>query len=126
MCSVGGMRKRADGELEIEILKVLWDANEPLATSDVQERLHSDLAYTSVATVLSRLVDKRLVLRRPKGRSYVYESAISHDEWYANRMLAVLRETSNHRTLLAGFVGKLSSRDRQALRSLLEDGKGKL
>ena len=37
--------------------------------------------------------------------------------------MALLHETSNHQMLLAGFVSKLSSKDRLALQSLLSEEK---
>lgn len=117
------MSKRADGELELEVLHILWGSEQPLHIGEVQELLKSDLAYTSVATVLARLTTKELVQRKPLGRSYVYEPAISYNDWCAGKMMAVLHETSNHRMLLAGFVSKLSSKDRLALQSLLSEDK---
>ena len=117
------MSKRADGELELEVLHILWGSQQPLHIGEVQELLESNLAYTSVATVLARLTTKELVQRKPFGRSYVYEPAISHDDWYSGTMMALLHETSNHRMLLAGFVSKLSSKDRLALQSLLSEEK---
>lgn len=115
------MGRRADGELELEVLRVLWDAVHPLHTAEIQDLLRAELAYTSVATVLSRLVAKKLVRRAPTGRSFVYSATVTRDDWYAGRMLSVLRETSTHRSLLAGFVDKLSARDRAVLKRLLDD-----
>lgn len=117
------MSKRADGELELEVLHILWGSEQPLHIGEVQELLEGNLAYTSVATVLARLTTKELVQRKALGRSFVYEPAVSHDDWYAGKMMALLHETSNHRTLLAGFVSKLSSKDRLALQSLLAEEK---
>jgi predicted transcriptional regulator len=34
-------------------------------------------------------------------------------------MLKLLKETPDHQTLLAGFVSKLSKKDREALRAML-------
>lgn len=116
------MSRKGDGELELEVLHVLWDASESLQPAEVQQRLTANLAYTSVATVLTRLTAKGLVSRQLMGRHFVYEATLTHDEWYAGRMMAILRDTSNHSSLLAGFVSKLSSRDRDALRSLLSEG----
>lgn len=119
------MSKRADGELESEVLHILWGSEQPLHIVEVQELLENNLAYTSVATVLARLTAKELVQRKPLGRSYVYEPAVSHHDWYAGKMMALLHETSNHQMLLAGFVSKLSSKDRMALQSLLSEEKQK-
>lgn len=116
------MGKKGDGELELEVLRILWAAVEPMQPAEVQHRLTSTLAYTSVATILTRLATKGLVTRQPMGRLFVYEAALSQDEWHAGRMMAIVRDTTNHSSLLAGFVSKLSSKDRAALRSILSDG----
>jgi len=117
--------RRADGELEREILSVLWTEDQPLQATQVREKLDLDLAYTSVATVLTRMWEKGWVSREPSGRAFVYCPTMSRADWYAEKMLAVLDQSPNQRALLAGFVGKLSKRDRQALKKLLtEDGPG--
>ena len=71
------MGKKGDGELELEVLRILWAAGKPLQPAEVQQRLKSTLAYTSVATVLTRLATKGLATRQPMGRFFVYEAALS-------------------------------------------------
>ena len=118
------MSRRADGELERAVLEILWNAEESLQPAGVRESLGSQLAYTSVATVLTRLWEKGWVARLPSGRAFSYHASISREDWYADQMLAVLGDAPNQRALLAGFVGKLSRRDRDALRQMLtENGK---
>jgi len=92
-----------------------------MTTSDVGARLSSRLAYTSVATVLSRLIDKGFVVRSRTGRPYRFSAATTRDEWNSARMAQVLGESPDHRAVLANFVGRLSKRDVEALRRLLED-----
>lgn len=116
------MARRADGELELEVLLVLWNAANPLTAAEVRVELSNALAYTSVATVLTRLCEKGVVKRRSYGRAFRYQPTISREDWYARRMTAILSEAPNHRALLAGFVGKLSKRDLAELRKLLDDG----
>ena len=116
------MVKRADGTLELEIMQILWDSPTPISPSQVREQLSGNLAYTSVTTVLMRLCDKKQLGRSIVGRSYVYSPKISREEWYSRRMNAILNEATNHRELLAGFVGKLSKRDRKDLHQILGQG----
>ena len=118
------MRKKGDGELELEVLRILWAADDALQPAEVQERLAEHLAYTSVATVLTRLTAKGLVVRQPIGRSFAYKATTSQEDWNAGRMLKLLKETPDHQTLLAGFVSKLSKKDREALRAMLLEGNG--
>ena len=67
----GGSR-RAAGELENAVLGVLHAAGVPLSPGTVWERLHADLAYTTVVTILSRLHAKGVLERARAGRAYLY------------------------------------------------------
>ena len=120
---VNVMVKRADGSLELEIMQILWSRQSPMSPNEVREHLSGNLAYTSVATVLTRLCEKNQVKRSIAGRNYVYVASILREDWYSNRMSAILNETKNHRELLAGFVGKLSKRDRKDLQRILGEEK---
>ena len=53
-------------------MRVLWARDEPMSPAEVLEGLDSDLAYTSLATVLNRLCEKGLVSRRRSGRKFLY------------------------------------------------------
>jgi predicted transcriptional regulator len=66
--------------LELECLKALWMLGEA-SVKDVREALASDrnLAYTTVMTVLERLVRRRCVERRKVGRSFVYSALLTRD-----------------------------------------------
>ena len=74
-------RGRANGvltPLELQIMQVLWTAG-PSPVSAVQERLGSDLAYTTVQTMLNVLLRKKKVRRTQVGRAFTYEAAVSRD-----------------------------------------------
>lgn len=65
------------GPLEMRVLGLLGEG-EPAPVQALQERLRaagSDLAYTTVMTVLVRLCDKGLVVRSKDGRRFVYSAA---------------------------------------------------
>ena len=117
------MARRPDGALEHDVLEVLWLADGPLLPADVRERLGERLAYTSVATVLSRLFAKGLIERRPVGRAFVYWPVIDESQLAAQRIDDLLDGASDRSKVLARFVGGLSSRDARLLRQLL-DGDG--
>lgn len=115
------MAKRPDGALEHDIMKVLWAADRPLQPGDVKELLDIDLAYTSVATVLTRLHAKGLVDRAEVGRAFAYSPVVAESELTARRIGEVLASTTDRSAALAGFVRSLSKRDAKALRALLDD-----
>ena len=71
-------------ELELQILKVLWDA-EPMTVREVRGVLASggrDLAHTTVITMLSTMVDKCQIekLEPLQGKAFRFSPLIQRDE----------------------------------------------
>lgn len=66
--------------LELDCLRILWTLQEA-NVKGVRDALASrrDLAYTTVMTVLERLVRKGGVTRRKVGRSFLYAPALSRE-----------------------------------------------
>lgn len=99
---------RRVGDLESEILEVLWSARAWLSGREVQERLGDESrAYTTVMTVLGRLVDKALVERVEEGKGHVYRAAGDPDELTAQAIRSLLSATAHPRVALAHFVDEL-------------------
>ena len=61
------------GELQLHIMQALWDKGEA-TVADVLQALsdHSELAYTTVATMLRRMEARGLVTHRAEGRTFIY------------------------------------------------------
>lgn len=74
-------RKRDFGELQLAILRVLWERGEA-SVQDVREALAPDRepAVSTVATVLSRLEDQGAVSHREEGRRFVYRPELDREE----------------------------------------------
>jgi predicted transcriptional regulator len=68
-------------ELQLAILRVIWDRGEP-TVQDIWEALHAErgLAQTTVATMLSRLERRGVVTRRGQSRPYHYRAAVTEQE----------------------------------------------
>jgi len=99
---------RRVGELENEILEVLWSAGTWLTGREVLERLGDESrAYTTVMTVLGRLVDKALVERVEEGKTHRYRAAGDPDELTAQAIRALLSATAHPRVALARFIEHL-------------------
>ncbi|SFB39655.1 Predicted transcriptional regulator [Nocardioides alpinus] len=117
------------GELEQAVLEALWDldagSGERSGASgrEVHERLSGrDLAYTTVMTVLDRLVAKDVVVRERDGRAYRYAPRQSRAAMTAGLMHEALGETGSDRDqALVSFVGEASAEDLAALRRALAD-----
>jgi predicted transcriptional regulator len=111
------MTRRADGALETDVLRALWNIDQPASPSDVIE----DLAYTSIATILGRLCDKGLATRKRSGRAYRYEAASSEADLTAQRLRTILDAASDRQSALAGFAQALDPADAAQLFAILND-----
>jgi predicted transcriptional regulator len=113
------------GELEAQVLNILWAGNGPLTPRDVHDQLAGDrdLAYTTVTTILVRLADKGLVSREKSGRAFAYSPTVTEEQRTAARMAELLDATADPQLALTQFVSRLSTKQRAGLRGLL-GGKG--
>src|ERR1035441_1116904 len=68
------------GDLQLRIMKVLWASGEA-TVADVLKGLgaESDLAYTTVATMLRKMEARQLVRHRMDERSFVYRAAVAEE-----------------------------------------------
>ncbi|NLU67820.1 BlaI/MecI/CopY family transcriptional regulator [Streptomyces sp. HNM0574] len=114
-------RRRGQGELESQVLSVLGTAPEPVSAAWVQQRLGGDLAYTTVITILSRLLAKQAVTRTRVGRSYVWSPTADQAGLAALRMRRVLDSEKDRDAVLASFVSSLSPDDERLMRDLLRE-----
>lgn len=113
------MTRRGRGELEAEILALLWTADGPMTAVDVRRALGGELAYTTVVTILSRLYEKRVLRRERSGRAFAYQPVADEPGLAARRMRQVLDGEAERDTVLARFVSELSTDDEVVLRRLL-------
>jgi len=111
--------KRQRGELERQVLEVLWDHGGWLTPSEVGGRLDPELAYTTVVTVLRRLYAKDLVDRQQDGRAHAYRPVQTRDEHAAAAMSELLAATRDPATALNYFVDQLDEDNRRQLVRLL-------
>lgn len=116
-------RGSALGPLESEVMDVLWQSREAMPVRAVLAELNrarsSPLAYTTVMTVLSRLAERGVVLRRAAGRGYVYEAALGSPAEIAVRQL--LDDYGD--AALASFVDQVGGDEelRSRLRRLVDE-----
>ncbi|MCK4178227.1 BlaI/MecI/CopY family transcriptional regulator [Aciditerrimonas ferrireducens] len=96
------------GSLEDAVLEVLWGAEEPLSGRELLARLPGRRrAYTTVMTVLGRLVDKGLVERIPDGRSFRYQTLGDPEELTAAAIARLLSSAQDPGAVLAHLVDDL-------------------
>jgi predicted transcriptional regulator len=112
-----GKGREVLGPLEAEVMEIIWASDGAVSVRAMLERLNhgrrQELAYTTVMTVMSRLVEKDVLSRRREGRGYVYEASVSDAAEIAVR--GVVREFGD--AALAHFVDEAKA-DPKVLRRL--------
>ena len=66
------------GELEAEVMEILW-SNGPMTVKRALYHVSKSrkAAYTTVMTVLNRMAEKNIVKRTKEGHSYLYEPVLA-------------------------------------------------
>ncbi|KOT30804.1 CopY family transcriptional regulator [Streptomyces caelestis] len=105
--------------MEALVLAALREADGPATAGWVQDRLGGDLAYTTVITILTRLLAKGAVTRERAGRSFAWTPASDQAGLAAHKMRRVLDSESDREAVLASFVTGLGPDDERLLRELL-------
>lgn len=91
------------GELELEIMRVVWERH-PVTVREVLEALTArrPRAYTTVMTVMGRLVAKGLLAAEKQGKSYHYRPVATPAEFESHAAGQVVQ------SLLADFGSDLA------------------
>ena len=124
------MTVRQLGQLEAAVMARLWDWGRPVAVREVLDDLAKErrLAYTTVMTVLDNLHGKGLVSRSKDGRAFMYVPVLTREEHTAGLLQEVLSNSVDPGAALMHFVGTMSDREVDELRSALDerhDGSGR-
>lgn len=91
-----------------------------MTPAEVLAALDTDLAYTTVMTIQTRLLEKGLVERERRGRAYAYRPTVTEAELRARRMGEALAAAKDREAVLGRFVDTLSPREAKALRRVLD------
>ena len=114
------MVRRPQGSLESDVLTVMWANDDAMTPAEVLAALGTDLAYTTVMTIQTRLLEKGLVERERRGRAYAYRPTVTEAELRASRMSDALAAAKDRDAVLGRFVDTLSASEAAALRGILE------
>lgn len=118
---MAGERTRERGELEGEIMRILWDASEPVSARDIQDVFTGHIpAYTTLMTALDRLQKKGDVVRSGDSpRKIRFHAARSGDEHVGLSMMTALDGAGDRQAALLQFAGNLEEEDLDLLRGAL-------
>jgi predicted transcriptional regulator len=103
------------GDLQQRVMQVLWrrgDATVEEVRTDLPDAYRG--AYTTVQTVLNRLVDRGLLARERRGKSFVYRPVISEGEFVSGAIRRALDSASDE-AREAALVELLGGLDQSSL-----------
>jgi predicted transcriptional regulator len=113
------------GSLQAKIMQVAWDhPNRYMPVREMLELLDGDLAYTTVMTVMNRLVEKGLLRRRRDGRAWSYRPNGSRETYVAATMMDVLSTAKDRKAALLHFLADLDPDEAAGLRRILDATEG--
>lgn len=118
-----GMKNVSLGPLEQEVMVSVWKRRHCTAR-DVWENLNKDreVAYNTVQTIMTRLVDKGLLKRKLEGKTHVYKPAAKQK----NVLSSLLNQTMGNLTgqfgeeALIAFVDGLGDISEETRKKLIE------
>jgi predicted transcriptional regulator len=109
------------GELQTQVMAAMWRLEEG-TVEEVRQTLpdRNRGAYNTVQTVLNRLAERGLLMRRRRGQQIVYTPALAEAEYVSRAIERTLsRATSEARQVaLAQLIGGLPDDERAELRKL--------
>jgi len=96
-------------DAELEIMKIIWEANEPVTSAYISEKLKGkkDWKITSILTFLARLTEKGFVECKREGKITIYRALISEQEYLERESKSMLEKLYN--SSLTNFVATLYS-----------------
>jgi BlaI family penicillinase repressor len=115
-------------ESEVEVMRVLWEAGEPLPVADIRKKLEQSSKWESstIKTLLRRLCEKGVVVAVKKEVFY-YSPIVSEKEYndYNTKVLIDRLYSGSAKNLVASLIGnhKLERADIEELRNMFKVGK---
>lgn len=105
------------GEFERRVMDVMWaNAGRELTIREVADTF-PDSAYTTIATILDRLVGKGLIVRSEDAKPIRFAALGSDDAYVALLMHKLLATTDHPERALARFVDTLSDNEMRAVQT---------
>jgi predicted transcriptional regulator len=118
--------RRGTGQLEAEVLAILWDQGAWMTPGEVRGILGGEppLTYSTVMTILRRLWKKGVVERERDGKAFAYHAVRTREEQAASRMAELLASAHDPVAALSHFVDELATDQRAQLRRVLRHKEG--
>lgn len=113
---------------EAEIMRILWEAKEPLPIGEIREKLEKKCNWDSstIKTLIRRLCEKGVVMSE-KRKVFFYSPLVSEKEYndYNTKLLIDKIYSGSAKNLVASLIGnkRLRDEDIEELRNMFKVGK---
>lgn len=120
------MKNISIGDAELEIMKVVWRAREPVTSLDIGRAVEAKgWKKTTISTFLTRLAEKGALSAEKRGKLYYYTPLITEKEYKKSQtknLIKALYGGSVKDFAVAFFrEEKLSDEDIRELKTIIED-----
>jgi len=110
---------------ELEIMEVLWQADEPLSIQAVCDGIGDDKwKYNTVGTMLLRLAEKGAVMSEKLGRVILYSPILKEEDYRKEQTSKLISKLygGSARNLAASLIGngQMTKEDVEELRKLFD------
>lgn len=114
------------GEAELEIMKVVWKANEPIGSTAIGKAVEEKgWKRTTIATFLARLVEKGALSAERRGKAWYYTPILTAKEYKKSQVKSLIKNLfeGSAQNLVASLFEEetFSDKDIKELRAIFED-----
>lgn len=114
---------KAVTESELELMKILWESDEPLTVNEIMKRLSGKAwKITTVSTLLTRLCEKGAASFEKNGRAHSYYPVLKENDYKVNAAKSLLDHvfSGSVKNLVAALYDneKLSDNDIEELKNM--------
>lgn len=114
------------GEAELEIMKVIWKADEPIGSAAIGKAVEEKgWKRTTIATFLVHLVDKGALAAERRGKAWYYTPLLTESEYRKSQVKNLIKNVfgGSARDLVASLFEEkaLSDSDIEELKSIFKE-----
>lgn len=114
------------GEAELEIMKVIWKAGEPIGSAAIGKAVESNgWKRTTIATFLARLVEKGALTTERRGKALYYTPLVTASEYKRSQVKSLVKNLfdGSARNLVAALFEEksLSDEDIEELKEIFNE-----
>ena len=114
------------GEAELEIMKVVWKADEPIGSAAIGKAVEEKgWKRTTIATFLARLVEKGALSAERRGKAWYYAPILTAKEYKKSQVKSLIKNLfdGSAENLVAALFEEeqFSDKDIRELKAIFED-----